>query len=80
MIAKIQSLLNSIEKVLKIHGNNTANKDSCFKAFVCLAINEKKLALYLKQILKATVIIENYYQNWSYIKTTGSKNYLDFFG
>jgi len=25
----------------------------------------------MKQILKTTLIIENYYQTWSYIKTTG---------
>jgi hypothetical protein len=33
--------------------------------------SEKKLVLYLKQLLKTTILIENYYQNWSYIKTTG---------
>lgn len=66
-----QSLLNAIETIMKIHKNDMSNKDSCFKAFVCLSINEKKLVLYLKQILKSTVIIENYYQSWSYVKATG---------
>jgi hypothetical protein len=33
--------------------------------------SEKKIVSYLKQLLKTTVIIENYYQTWSYIKTTG---------
>ncbi len=36
-----------------------------------LLSSEKKLVLYLKQILKTTIIIENYYQNWSYVKMTG---------
>lgn len=36
-----------------------------------MCLSEKKLVLYLKQILKSTVIIENYYQNWSYVKMTG---------
>jgi hypothetical protein len=27
--------------------------------------------LYLKQVLKTTIIVENYYQTWSYVKTTG---------
>ncbi|CAF0889194.1 unnamed protein product [Brachionus calyciflorus] len=66
-----QSLLNSIETIMRIHKYDATNKDSCFKAFVCLALNEKKLTLYLKQILKATVLIENNYLNTSYIKTTG---------
>lgn len=66
-----QSLLNAIDTVLKAHNYDTKNKDSCFKAFVCLALNEKKLVLYLKQLLKTTIIIENYYQTWSYVKSTG---------
>lgn len=33
-----QSLLSAIETVLKIHKNDMSNKDSCFKAFVCLAL------------------------------------------
>ena len=27
--------------------------------------------VYIKQILKTTVIVENNYQNWSYVKSTG---------
>ena len=63
--------MNAIETIQKVHNYDCSNKDSCFKAFVCLALNEKKLVLYLKQVLKTTVIIENYYQTWSYVKTTG---------
>jgi RUN domain-containing protein 1 len=33
-----QSLLNAIGTVIKIHKNDLSNKDSCFKAFVCLAL------------------------------------------
>lgn len=66
-----QSLLNAIETVQKAHNHDTSDKDSCFKAFVCLALNEKKLVLYLKQLLKTSVIVENYYQSWSYVKSTG---------
>lgn len=66
-----QSLLNAIDRVQKVHNYDCSNKDSCFKAFVCLALNEKKLVLYLKQLLKTSVIIENYYQSWSYVKSTG---------
>lgn len=38
-----QSLLNAVEHVIKLHkgsgdDHHQANKDSCFKAFVCLAI------------------------------------------
>lgn len=66
-----QSLLNAIDHVQKVHNYDCSNKDSCFKAFVCLALNEKKLVIYLKQLLKTSVIIENYYQIWSYVKSTG---------
>jgi hypothetical protein len=34
-------------------------------------ISEKKLVVYIKQLLKTPILIENNYQNWSYIKTTG---------
>jgi hypothetical protein len=66
-----QSLLNAIDTVMKAHGYDASNRDSCFKAFVCLALNEKKLVVYLKQLLKTSQIIENYYQSWSYVKSTG---------
>jgi hypothetical protein len=36
-------------------------------------LSEKKLVVYLKQILKTSSIIENYYQSWSYVKQTGFK-------
>jgi hypothetical protein len=41
--------------------------------------SEKKLVLYLKQILKAAVIIENYYQTWSYVKSTGKFQFFRIF-
>lgn len=33
-----QALLNAINQILLIHKFDQSNKDSCFKAFVCLAL------------------------------------------
>jgi hypothetical protein len=48
------------------------------KVFNKKKYSEKKLVLYLKQLLKTTIIIENYYQNWSYIKNTGMYTLLKY--
>ena len=34
----LKSLLSSIETVHRVHKYDTSNKDSCFKAFVCMAL------------------------------------------
>lgn len=33
-----KSLLNAIHQILTIHKFDTTNKDSCFKAFICLSL------------------------------------------
>lgn len=40
--------------------------------------SEKKLVAFLRLILKTIPLVENYYQSWSYTKTTGRKVFLIF--
>ncbi|CAF4953109.1 unnamed protein product, partial [Rotaria sp. Silwood1] len=66
-----QCLLSGIDNIVKLHEKHNKSMDSCFKSFVCYALNEKKLVSFLRIILKTVPLIENYYQSWSYTKTTG---------
>ncbi|CAF1317465.1 unnamed protein product [Rotaria sordida] len=66
-----QCLLSGIDNIVKLHEKHNKSMDSCFKSFVCYALNEKKLVSFLRIILKTIPLVENYYQSWSYTKTTG---------
>ncbi|CAF1204327.1 unnamed protein product [Rotaria sp. Silwood1] len=66
-----QCLLSGIDNIVKLHEKHNKSMDSCFKSFICYALNEKKLVSFLRIILKTVPLIENYYQSWSYTKTTG---------
>ncbi|CAF0843460.1 unnamed protein product [Didymodactylos carnosus] len=71
-----QCLLSAIDTVVKLHEKHNKSMDSCFKAFICLALNEKKLVSFLRVLIKTIPLIENYYQSWSYTKTTGFNDAL----
>ncbi|UJR14993.1 hypothetical protein I4U23_001970 [Adineta vaga] len=71
-----QCLLSGIDNIVKIHEKHSKSMDSCFKSFLCYALNEKKLVAFLRIILKTIPLIENYYQSWSYTKTTGFNDAL----
>ncbi|UYV80234.1 RUNDC1 [Cordylochernes scorpioides] len=44
--------------------------DSHFKAFVCAALNQKKLVSWLRMILRNRHLVEMCYQEWSYVIRT----------
>ncbi|CAF0812220.1 unnamed protein product [Adineta ricciae] len=71
-----QCLLSGIDNIAKLHEKHSKSMDSCFKSFLCYALNEKKLVAFLRIILKTVPLIENYYQSWSYTKTTGFNDAL----
>jgi len=71
-----QCLLSAIDTTVKLHEKHSKSMDGCFKSFVCYALNEKKLVSFLRIILKTVPLVENYYQSWSYTKTTGFNDAL----
>ncbi|CAF3052113.1 unnamed protein product [Rotaria socialis] len=71
-----QCLLSGIDNIVKLHEKHNKSMDSCFKSFVCFALNEKKLVSFLRIILKTMPLVENYYQPWSYTKKTGFNDAL----
>ncbi|CAM1306729.1 RUNDC1 (predicted) [Pycnogonum litorale] len=66
-----QTLLGAVNAVITTHTPLKRSDDSHFKAFVCAALNEKKLVTWLKLLFRSRTIVENYYQPWSYVAKTG---------
>ncbi|XP_066944735.1 RUN domain-containing protein 1-like isoform X2 [Macrobrachium rosenbergii] len=66
-----QALLSIIGSIIASHTPLKRSYDSHFKAFVCAALNQKKLITWLRHIFRTQVLTENYYQSWSYVSKTG---------
>jgi len=66
-----QTLLSAIHEVMETHIPLKRSEDSQLKAWVCIALNEKKLVNWLRLILRTSSLIEFYYQPWSYVVKTG---------
>ncbi|CAF3038730.1 unnamed protein product [Rotaria socialis] len=75
-ITLIQYLLSGIDTIVKMHSKHPQHMDSCFKSFVCYALNERKLVPFLRLILQSPTLVEHYYQPWSYTKKTGFNDAL----
>ncbi|XP_052801154.1 RUN domain-containing protein 1-like [Mya arenaria] len=70
-ITSKQTLLGAINTVLTTHTHLKRSEDSHFKAFICLALNEGKLPQWMKLIFRTQTLVDNYYQDWSYVARTG---------
>lgn len=66
-----QTLLGAIDTVIQSHTPLKRTEDSHFKAFICLALNEKKLVTWLKLLFRTQFLVDYYYQDWSYVARTG---------
>ncbi|XP_072045047.1 RUN domain-containing protein 1-like isoform X2 [Amphiura filiformis] len=66
-----QTLLAAIDYVHGSHDPLKRSKDAQFKAFVCQALNEHRLAQWCRLICRTSYLIETYYQPWSYMIKTG---------
>lgn len=71
-----QTLLGAIDTVLKSHVPHKRGEDSYFKAFICLALNERKLVTWLRLLFRTQTLIDQYYQDWSYVARTGFEDAL----
>lgn len=66
-----QTLLGAIDTVISSHTPLKRSEDSHFKAFISLALNEKKLSTWLRLLFRTQSLVDNYYQDWSYVARTG---------
>ncbi|GFQ87644.1 RUN domain-containing protein 1 [Trichonephila clavata] len=71
-----QSLLSAIDNIISTHTPLKRSPDSHFKAFICAALNEKHLVQWLKLIYKTRILLERFYQPWSYAAKTGFEDAL----
>ncbi|XP_023215929.1 RUN domain-containing protein 1-like [Centruroides sculpturatus] len=66
-----QTLLSAIDNIITTHTPLKRSADSHFKAFISAALNEKKLVSWLRLIFRTKVLIDRFYQPWSYVSRTG---------
>ncbi|XP_063915233.1 RUN domain-containing protein 1-like [Zophobas morio] len=71
-----KNLLCVIEEITSTHSRYKRSHDSHFKAFVCAALNAKRLVTWLNLIFHCGNIIETFYYPWSYVATTGYQDSL----
>ncbi|XP_053213827.1 RUN domain-containing protein 1-like [Panonychus citri] len=65
------SLLTTIDNIIQTHTKLRRSPESHLKAFICEALNQRKLVVWLKLILKNRTLLDNYYEEWSYTAATG---------
>ena len=70
------SLLTTIEQILTSHQPYKRSMDAQLKAFVCSAMNQRKLTTWLRQILRNQTILESCYEPWSFAAKTGFEEAL----
>ncbi|XP_063993836.1 RUN domain-containing protein 1 isoform X2 [Diachasmimorpha longicaudata] len=66
-----QSLLTTVGNIVASHSQYKRSYNSHFKAFICAALNAKKLVPWLRLILQCQYLLENHYMSWSYVVKTG---------
>ncbi|KAG0411725.1 hypothetical protein HPB47_011148 [Ixodes persulcatus] len=71
-----QALLAAIHNIISSHTPLKRSYDSHFKAFVCAALNEKRLTSWLRLMFKCRPLVERYYVHWSYVRKTGFEDAL----
>ncbi|KAM7287591.1 hypothetical protein ISCGN_031282 [Ixodes scapularis] len=75
-LATTQALLATIHNIISSHTPLKRSYDSHFKAFVCAALNEKRLTSWLRLMFKCRPLVERYYVHWSYVRKTGFEDAL----
>ncbi|CAG7721402.1 unnamed protein product [Allacma fusca] len=73
-ITNRELLLSTIDNIICSHSRYKRSQQSHFKAFVCAALNSKKLVHWLRLIVRCQGLIEQCYQPWSYVAKTGCED------
>jgi len=64
-------LLSGIHEILTTHAPLKRSLDSQFKAFICLALNQKKLTAWIRLVLRTPAIADRHFALWSFMNKTG---------
>ncbi|OQR74749.1 RUN domain-containing protein 1-like [Tropilaelaps mercedesae] len=75
-VSSKKTLLGVIHNIVCSHTPLRRSADTHFKAFVCAALNEKRLVAWLKMILRCKPIVERHFAPWSYLRKTGFEDAL----
>ncbi|XP_021962539.1 RUN domain-containing protein 1 isoform X2 [Folsomia candida] len=75
-ITNKQLLLSTIDNIISSHSRYKRSPESHFKAFICAALNCKKLVIWIRLIVRTQEIMEQYYQPWSYVNKMGFEDAL----
>jgi hypothetical protein len=75
-ITNKQLLLSTIDNIISSHTRYKRSPESHFKAFVCAALNCRKLVPWLRLVVRCQGLMEQYYQPWSYTAQTGFEDAL----
>jgi hypothetical protein len=71
-----QELLEVIGNITATHSPYKKSFDSHFKAFVCAALNYRRLVVWLRTILTCGHLIQRHYETWSYVAMTAFEDGL----
>ncbi|VDK46345.1 unnamed protein product [Anisakis simplex] len=74
-----QMLLSTIENILTSHSRLKRSSDAMWKAFVCAALNAKKLPAWIRIIFRTRAIVESCFHSWAYIARTGCEDCYELF-
>ena len=66
-----QTLLTAIADIIESHTPFKRSPESHFKAFVSRALNEGRLATWVRLLVKSRQLVSNFYEPWSYTASTG---------
>lgn len=72
-----EELLWSIKNIISMHERYKKEADSQFKAFVCSALNSRKLVPWLTLVFTNQQIVNEFYQPWSYVARTKFQDIFD---
>ncbi|XP_018025855.1 RUN domain-containing protein 1 [Hyalella azteca] len=65
------ALLATVGNILSTHTPLKRSHDSHFKAFVSEALNQQRLVVWLRLLLRCQPLVQKCYQPWSYVVQTG---------
>ncbi|XP_059142170.1 RUN domain-containing protein 1-like [Physella acuta] len=71
-----QTFLGAIDTVINSHTPLKRSEDAHLKAFISMALNERKLVTWLRLLFRTQTLIDMYYQDWSYVARTGFEDAL----
>ncbi|XP_049800001.1 RUN domain-containing protein 1-like [Schistocerca nitens] len=71
---RLLAVVEELEATRKTCGRDA---DSVFRAFVCAALNTRRLAAWLRRVVRCRALVQTLYEPWAYVARTRAKDALD---